>query len=1012
MKTSSLTQLLLKYQKAKAKLTEFEINKQDYPNFRADSEDLFYFTIYIISRYSEYMVCGDEVGASSIKENLELVSQYYDACFNSKDNEEYSNEFLLIGLSSYFLSSDFGSAKVLCKKIERECFSQNSPQYLIVAIVDYLLNSTEISVNTNNQTLLDLISCFVDYFHHGNSYDSIINLAYEYKNQVASQELVLDNIFINVLIAILIVTKQNSSWEIIKRFDYYNIDDFGKYFGRNDSIKIFWEAQKLIAEAGILNGKSGIVQLPTGVGKTKSLELIIETGIISNRVKNTIVVSPLRALCNEITDDLTQALQDEIVITQFSDILQTDFDLDFLSNDNNNVVICTPEKFSYVLYHQSNIFDLIDLIVFDEAHMFDDGSRGVNFELLISEIRSRIDFSQKQLVMLSAVLPNAEIIKEWLFNDQGVLANSETLKGTPKTLGFASRTKDLHYYTTNSFKEENEDYFIPKSLEIADLNKFPRERKNRIFPELDNAKDIAIYYSVKLCHNGGIAIYVNRTDSVSTVINRIIDLDNRGYDLSKIIHNSNYEEVQKITRLFVTYYGEDHIFTKASKLGVFPHYSKLPNGLRISIENAFKQGSICFIVCTSTLAQGVNIPIKYLFITSNKIDFDNMKVRNFQNLIGRTARSGMYTSGDVIITEPDFFDKKDNHDENYYAWQRCKKLANSDCSEPCSSSILTIIDDLYIDHTYYFNGLDNAKYIINHYNDCNDIIEELHNNLVSECDNDIQKNNLIVKLQEIKFAIQSVESYLCFAYSQNNDVNISMLSETICKNTLAFHIVDEQKQPVLLEFFKVIANKISGLPYEKLNRYATSMTGITTSNKIENWINENFDVNYEYDYEDLIGLIIKCYKSVYALNYSEDLFKNITNMWINGSPLYKMTDDTGLLFRDIEKICMKTLSYDMSFLVGNIIDIVDWKDKNANYIKLSKLQKMLKYGVSSSTQILICDRIVNDRVISSIITFLIGPQSNFYKLKNQIKLHQRNIFEVLNDYPNVFNEKIKQLTDK
>lgn len=1008
METSKLTQLLLKYQKAKAKLVEFEIDKQDYPKFQANSEDLFYLTILIISRYSESMVSKDEKMYQNLKPNLELVSQYYDACFNSKDNEEYSNEFLLIGLSSYFLSNDFGSAKVLCGKIDKEYFSFDSPQYLIIVIVDYLLNSKEIVIDTTNVNVINLVSSFLDYFESGNNYDSIIEAAHAYKKQVCSENMVLDNIFIDVLIAILIIAKQQSSWELIKNFTDSNINDWKKYFGKKNSIKIFWEAQKLIAESGILNGNSGIVQLPTGVGKTKSLELIIETGIISNRVKNTIVVSPLRALCNEITDDLTQSLQEEIVITQFSDILQTDFDLEFLSNENNNVVVCTPEKFSYVLYHQSNIFDLIDLIIFDEAHMFDDGSRGVNFELLISEIKSRIDFSKKQLVMLSAVLPNAEVIKNWLFNDQGVLANSETLKGTPKTLGFASRTKDLHYFTNNL---NEEDYFVPKSLEIANLNKLPRERKNRIFPELNDAKDIAIYYSIKLCHNGGVAIYVNRTDSVSTVLNRIIDLNDRGYDLSKIIHNSNYEEVQKITKLFVAYYGEDHIFTKASRVGVFPHYSKLPNGLRISIENAFKQESICFVVCTSTLAQGVNIPIKYLFITNNKFDFENMKVRNFQNLIGRTARSGMYTSGDVIITEPNFFDKRDNHDENYYAWQRCKELVNPDFSEPCSSSILTIINDINIDYSYCFKGLNNAKYIIDHYNDCNDVIEELHNILVSKCDNDIQKNNLIVKIQEIQFAIQSIESYLCFAYSQNNNVDISLLSETICKNTLAFHIVDEKKRPVLLELFTVIANKISSLPYEKLNRYATSMTGITTSNKIENWTNENFDVNFEYDYDDLIGLIITCYKSVYDLNYSEELLENITNMWINGSPLYKITSDTGLSFKDVEKICMKTLSYNMSFLVGNIIDIVDWQDENANYIKLSKLQKMLKYGVDDSTQLLICDRIVNDRVISSIITFLIGPQSDFYKLKKQIQIQHNIIYNTLNDYPSVFNDKIKQLID-
>lgn len=56
--------IIIKIPKAKAKLTEFEIDKQDYPKFRADSEDLFYFTIYIISRYSECIVCGDETTAS------------------------------------------------------------------------------------------------------------------------------------------------------------------------------------------------------------------------------------------------------------------------------------------------------------------------------------------------------------------------------------------------------------------------------------------------------------------------------------------------------------------------------------------------------------------------------------------------------------------------------------------------------------------------------------------------------------------------------------------------------------------------------------------------------------------------------------------------------------------------------------------------------------------------------------------------------------------------------------
>ena len=130
---------------------------------------------------------------------------------------------------------------------------------------------------------------------------------------------------------------------------------------------------------------------------------------------------------------------------------------------------------------------------------------------------------------------------------------------------------------------------------------------------------------------------------------------------------------------------------------------------------------------------------------------------------------------------------------------------------------------------------------------------------------------------------------------------------------------------------------------------------------------------------------------------------------MDGSTLYKITSDTGWSFKDVEIICMKTLSYDMSFLVGNIIDIVEWKDENANYIKLAKLQKMLKYGVDNSTQLLICDRVVNDRFISTIISSFIGIQNNSNELKRQLSVHKDIVFNALEEYPAVFKKRIKQI---
>ena len=55
------------------------------------------------------------------------------------------------------------------------------------------------------------------------------------------------------------------------------------------------------------------------------------------------------------------------------------------------ILICTPEKLSYIIHHQVEFLDEIGLYIFDESHMFDDGRRGTAYELLISEIRKHIN---------------------------------------------------------------------------------------------------------------------------------------------------------------------------------------------------------------------------------------------------------------------------------------------------------------------------------------------------------------------------------------------------------------------------------------------------------------------------------------------------------------------------------------------------------------------------------------------------------------------------------------------
>lgn len=100
-----------------------------------------------------------------------------------------------------------------------------------------------------------------------------------------------------------------------------------------------------------MRGESSIVQLPTGVGKTRSIELIIRAAFLSERANIAIIVAPLRALCNEITMDMYKAFGNDVTINQFSDVLQNDFWNLFSEDIKRQILICTPEKLSYVLHH-------------------------------------------------------------------------------------------------------------------------------------------------------------------------------------------------------------------------------------------------------------------------------------------------------------------------------------------------------------------------------------------------------------------------------------------------------------------------------------------------------------------------------------------------------------------------------------------------------------------------------------------------------------------------------------
>ena len=1007
---SNTSSYMLKYQKAKAKLVEYDIPLKDYPRFPLNSNELSYPVIYILSRYAESVIENNIVDKEEFLPYLAIASQYFDAAVGAKDRTMYDVDFLLSGAAAYFLSDDFGSAKVLCS----EFFNRISPevnalQKMLSSLFGYLLFGKKFQIINDMPTGERVCYLLLSYYTTGEGLDEIQNFLPDFRKEIYENDNPMEIFYIDVLYAVILMALSKSTWRLLPHYSGLEPSLWSSYLKSQQATKMLWPAQQLIGENGILSGQSAVVQLPTGVGKTKSIELIIRSSFISDRATTAIIVAPLRALCNEIANDMISAFGDEVLINQFSDILEDDFSLDSFLSFKSTILICTPEKLSYILHHQADFLAEIGLYIFDEGHMFDDGSRGAIYELLISEIQEYIS-GERQIVLLSAVLSNAEQIQEWLLGGTGVLASDSKIKSTPKTVGFVSQTKDIHYYSDDATQE---DFYIPRSIEVVALQKHPRERKQRCFPELTDAKDIAIYYANKLCKNGGAAIFANRTSTVLTIIKRIIELENRGYDLAEIKKSSEVEEINRLAQLMADYYGEQYPYTLACRLGVVPHYSNLPNGLLLAVEYAFRTGALHFVICTSTLAQGVNIPIKYLFMTSFMVARNSMQIRSFQNLMGRTARSGMYTEGSVIVTDSKLFDNKSNgRNGGTYRWNDCTKMFKKNAAEPCGSSILSLVQDIVIDYETKVDGIKIAQYLIDNYNKV-DCFEQYSNKLVEVLrQNYPQKNgsSIVESMKVRKSIVEAIENHLCFVFSADENGDKQEIAAGLCKSTLAYFMANDGEKLLLEKIFNVIALKIGELDHSRVQKYARTMIGIDLSLQIEKWIVEKDLTQQNYSDEQMIDMLISFFLETHSLKKGTDLFADICQMWLKGCLFVEMHEHTSLPIPDIEDICSKSVSYELSFFVGNIIDVIEISDNDiANPLpNLLLLQRRIKYGVKTETAVSVCEKIFNDRFLANLMAERIGHGAiTTDKIVSVVKSRKDDILEILSVYPTYFSERIK-----
>ena len=733
------------------------------------------------------------------------------------------------------------------------------------------------------------------------------------------------------------------------------------------------------------------------------------------------------------TEQFGNLLEDDVKVNELSDAMQLDFlqqVAELLGSEaptSQYILVLTPEKLLYVLRQTPTLLADIGLVVYDEGHQFDSGSRGITYELLLTEIKALLP-SGAQTVLVSAVIQNAQASGDWLIGDGAQVVNGSGLLPTARSVAFASwleRLGQLMFFEADSYVQP--DYFVPRVIEQQVLARRRGERIDRYFPAKDSSNDVALYLGFRLVSQGSVAIFCGRKDTASGMAARAVEVYERGFVVAAPAASANADELRRMKNLIDGHFGEQAIASRAASLGVFVHHGTTPHGLRLSIEYAMQQGKINFVACTSTLAQGVNLPIRYLIVSGIYQGAERIKVRDFQNLIGRAGRSGMHTEGLVIFSDPAAFDKRLQRTESWKFTSSVELLSPSR-SESTTSSLLGLLAP--------FRSSDSRG-------ELNLAAEALCRLILSDEGAWFEWANEVVRLNpQFKFdakalgnelrkrrrLIFAIESYLMANRRTGSFAEFKASAESLAASTLAYHLASDELKPAIKALFVSVAEylEVQEPAAEKQAAYSKTLLGVKSAKAVEQWVNDNraflLTLNSNEDWLTMVWSLFAEQsddKFFHAIE-PDSLAIQLAVQWIQGAPYMtlfahssaeegskpwgaeqrrRLTDD------EIVEFCESTLGFECSLVLAAVAQFLFGENSvsDEGAAALTFFQKSLKYGLPDWPSIScyehgFSDRVIAQRLCDSARTD--GFAGQFFAAA--LESHRDRIEVVLADYPSYF----------
>lgn len=418
------------------------------------------------------------------------------------------------------------------------------------------------------------------------------------------------------------------------RVNVADLDEIGQIAFRGT--KQLNRIQSVVYPTAYHSNENMLVCAPTGAGKTNVAMLTIvhtlrahcDQGVIARDDFKIVYIAPMKALAAEMVENFGKRLQPLGISVRE---LTGDMQLTKTEMQQTQMLVTTPEKWDVVTRKGAGdvaLITLVKLLIIDEVHLLH-GDRGPVVEAVVARTLRLVESSQSmiRIVGLSATLPNYIDVARFLRVNPmvGLFFFDARFRPVPLAQNFigVKSTKPMQ--------------------QLADMTTVCYEK---CVAMLSEGHQIMVFVHAR-----------NATVRTAMALRELAQQKNQ-MNLFAPPKESGSADYGLAMRAMMK--SRNKQLSELFQSGLAMHHAGMLRADRAMVEKYFSEGHIKVLVCTATLAWGVNLPAHAVIIKGTEIynskagAFVDIGILDVLQIFGRAGRPQFDKSGvGTIITTHD-----------------------------------------------------------------------------------------------------------------------------------------------------------------------------------------------------------------------------------------------------------------------------------------------------------------------------------------------------------------------